>query len=79
MVDAQMAHPRYLEYLEDDSWVVGMVDAQMAHPAYQTTPEEDCAQLIIMAAVMAGEAGGYELPPKDDEQRLCAWYESLFD
>ena len=77
MVDTLMAHPRYLEYLEDDAWVEAMVDAQMAHPEYQTTPEEDCSTIILMATVMAGstdEAVPYTLPPDSEADRLCAWY-----
>ena len=76
MVDALMSHPRYLEYLEDDTWIANMVEVQMTHPSYQTTPQEDCAQLIVMAAVMSGD---YTLPAVGDEERLCAWYESQME
>ena len=73
MVDALMAHPRYLEYLEDEDGelVKAFTNAMMEHPAYQTTPEEDCATVILMAAVMSGD---YALPPDSDVDRLCAWY-----
>ena len=62
---------RYLEYLDDDEWVVAFTESLMEHPLYQTTPEEDCAILILMAAVMSGD---YTLPPDSDVDRLCAWY-----
>ncbi len=71
MVDALMAHPRYLEFLEDDRRVELFTNALLERPLYQTTPEEDCATVLLMAAVMSGE---YEVPPDSDTERLCAWY-----
>lgn len=71
MVDALMASPKYLSYLQDDKWVEEFTNAMMAHPASQTTPREDCATIILMAAVMSGD---YTLPPESDADRLCAWY-----
>ena len=76
LVDALLAHPRYLEYLEDDEGLAeSFVDAFMDNAKYQeylaSTPEEDCATVILMAAVISGE---YTLPPDSDVDRLCAWY-----
>ena len=71
MVDALMEHPRYLEYLDDDEWVVAFTESLMEHPMYQTTPEEDCAIIILMAAVMSGD---YTLPQDSVVDRLCAWH-----
>ena len=71
MVDTLMEHPRYLEYLEDDEWMVAFADIFIEHPLNQTTLEEDCAILILIAAVMSGN---YTLPPGSDVDRLCAWY-----
>ena len=71
IVDALMENPRYQEYLEDDEWVTQFVDEMVRHPLYQTTPREDCAQIILMAAVISGE---YTMPPATEVERLCAWY-----
>ena len=76
MVDALLAHPTYLEYLEDDEGLAtAMVEALLANPKYQeyleTTPKEDCATVILMAAVISGD---YNLPPDSDVDMLCAWY-----
>ncbi len=76
LVDALLAHPTYVEYLEDDEGLAeSMVNALMANAKYQeyleTTPEEDCATVILMAVVIAGD---YTLPPDSDVDRLCTWY-----
>ena len=74
LAEAFLEHPRYLAYLEDgESEVVkAFTDAILEHPAYQTTPEEDCVNLILMAAVMAGD---YSLPPDSEIDRMCEWYQ----
>ena len=70
-VDALMAHPRYVEYLEGDEMVKKFTNAMLEHPSFQTTPAEDCATLILMAAVIAGD---YSLPADSEVDSLCAWY-----
>ena len=75
MVDAMMAHPTYLEYLDDadGEMIEAFVTAMLEHPAYQTTPEEDCATLILMAVAASGD---YTLPLDSEVDELCEWYTS---
>ena len=80
-VDALLAHPQYQAYLEDDEWVEGFTNAVMVHPAMkaamQTTPEEDCAIIVVMVVVAAGD---YTLMPTDEEaDELCSWYSGYID
>ena len=76
-VDALLAHPTYLKYLDDfivdDEMIEAFVTAMVEHPAYQTTPEEDCATFILMAVAASGD---YTLPLDSEVDELCAWYVS---
>lgn len=74
-VDALLAHPTYLEYLDDadDEMIEALVTAMLEHPAYQTTPEEDCATFILMAVAASGD---YTLPLDSEVDELCEWYVS---
>ena len=65
MVNALMAHPKYLEYLEDDEDTVNnMVDALMAHPKYLEYLEDDEWVEDFTNAIMAHPM--YQTTPEED-------------
>jgi hypothetical protein len=71
LVEALMSNPKYLDYLEDDQWIEQFTNALLQNPEYLPTPREECAQVILMAAVIAGD---YDLPPDSEVDDLCDWY-----
>ena len=73
LVNAQASHPSFLDATAwSDEEIQALVEAQFAHPAFQATEQEDCAQVILMAAVLAGDYDA--LPPDSEAERLCDWY-----
>ena len=69
MVDAFMAHPKYMEYLEDDAQMDALVDAFMAHPRYLEYLETDDEYVEALANAMM-EHPSYQTTAQEDCTQL---------